>query len=90
MSIDDQDIREWQGLARGLAELGLDPGEFTIEVAAVDAEVTRGRAFGAMPRKAVVVKHRSGATFRHETYVGGGWAGEILQAVLATKASGDL
>jgi hypothetical protein len=90
VTIDNQDIREWQRLARGLLELGLDPGEYTLEVAAVDAGTAPGLAFGAMPRKAVAVKHRGGATFRHETYVGGAWAGEILQAVLARKATGDL
>ena len=88
--MDATDIREWQTLGRGLVELGLDPGEYTIEVALVQAREDPGRAIGAMPRKAVVVKHRHGATFRHETYVGGSWAGEILQAVLSRRAAGDL
>ena len=88
--MDATDIREWQTLGRGLLDLGLDPGEYTVEFAQVEAPPVPGRAVGAMPRKAVVVKHRHGATFRHETYVGGSWAGEILQAVLSRKAAGDL
>ena len=89
-SLDTTDLREWQRLGRGLAELGLDTGAFTVEVAAVEAKSVEGRAIGPIARKAVVVKHRSGATFRHETYVNGGWAGEILQEVLSRKARGDL
>ena len=81
-TLDATDIREWQVLARGLADLGLDPGEFTIEVAAVEEERSPGRVMNAMPRKAIVVKHTDGSTFRHETYVNGPWAGEIVQAII--------
>lgn len=89
-TLDSIDLREWQALARGLMDLGLDPGDYTIQVAAIEAPGAVGRALGPIPRKAVLVKHRDGATFRHETYINGGWAGEILQEMLARVARGDL
>ena len=79
------DEREHRALERGLRELGYDPAEFDIEISELPPN-PRARSLpnGALPRRKAVQVTRAptGETFRHEAYLDGAWAGEVVQAVL--------
>ena len=81
------DERERGLLDRALRELGYEPADFTVEIAAVAPmpghRTTPTVVVTILQRKEVVVTRiSSGDTFRQEQLVEGAWAGEVLQALM--------
>ena len=79
------DQHERRLLDSALRELGHDPADFAVEIAAL-APDSRGSLLpiGLLrARKEVTVTRIStGDSFRQEQYVDGPWAGEIVQALI--------
>ena len=72
-------------LDRALRELGYDPADFRVEIAALEVDakgkllpkgLLRGR------KEVIITRISTGSSFRQEQYVDGPWAGEVVQALI--------
>jgi hypothetical protein len=79
------DERERRLLQRALRELGYEPADFSVQIAAL-APTARERSLpgGTYPRRKEVIVTRisSGDIYHQEQYLDGPWAGEVVQALI--------